>query len=94
MEAITLAKIIDFNKFKAEQTYKKSANVHSIAQSNKILNLDEDLDLSDEWDNAEDMDCMGSQYSEAKSNSHSNTTFSKIFGTILLSIKKFTQQKT
>lgn len=66
-----MAKIIDFNKFKAEQTYKKSAN--------EILDFDVDLvlDLSNEWDNA-----------GAENNSHSNYTWSKLFRTILISIKK------
>jgi hypothetical protein len=73
VEAITLAKIINFNEFKAKQAYKNSANV----------------DLNNEWhDVVEDIDCMEKQYVGANSNSNRNTTFYKLCKSILISIKK------
>lgn len=60
-----MAIIIDFNEFKTKQ----------ICKNSELFDFDEDLDLSDDWDNAE-------------SKSVSNTTFSKLFETIFISIKK------
>lgn len=70
-----MAKVINFDEFKTKQMHKNSANLSALAQTNEI---DDDLDLSDDWDNA-----------GGKNISVLHNTLSKLFRAIFTSkIKK------
>ena len=84
-----MAIIIDFIEFKTKQEHKNSANVPALAQTNEILDFNIDLDLCNDWDDAEDIELMNdNRHFEAESNSHLNNTFCKLLEAIFISIKK------